>query len=97
MDAVVHDVIKLKNRGTIVAIPCGSDFVLKAGDKFMCGNNSWLVRSIERYDGYMRWMLLAPLGNSRGPISGCIMSRIEESEEEKVGTNIEDTNAVPTL
>jgi hypothetical protein len=78
MDAVVHDVINLKNRGAIISIPCGSDSVIKAGDKFKCGNNSWLVRSVERYDGYMRWMLLAPLGDSKAPVGGCIITRIIE-------------------
>jgi len=87
MDAVVHDVIKLKNRGAVVAIPCGSDYVINPGDKFKCGSLSWLVRSIERYDGYMRWMLLAPLENSKIPMSGYILSRIEEPTEEKVDTN----------
>lgn len=75
MEIIVHDVFELKNRGTIISVPCGSSFILNPGDVFECGVHSWVIRSTENYDGFMRLILLIPVEESKPPIRGYILSK----------------------
>jgi len=79
MDLIVHDVIKLKNRGNIIAVNAGGTDAPKPGDKFSCGNCSWIVRSMETHDGYSYWLLIKPLSGSKFPMSGYILDKVDDN------------------
>lgn len=71
---IVQDVLALKNRGPIISV---SNVWPKIGDTLRFNSYSWIVKSIENYDGYLRWLLLSPVGKPGVVSTGYVLAKVE--------------------